>query len=54
MYLQPFDKHPANVGALRQTASGLLDRAAEALDHAAATRRAYQPAIDNWHGMGAA
>ncbi len=54
MYLQPFDKHPANVGALRQTASELLDRAAEALDYTAATRWAYQPAVDNWHGMGAA
>lgn len=54
MYLQPFDKHPADVAALRQCASELLARSVEAADNAQATRQAYQPAIANWDGMGAA
>ncbi len=51
MYLQPFDKHPANVAALRQCASELLKLSAEAINNGEATRQAYQPAIANWDGM---
>lgn len=43
--MQPFDKHPADVGALR-------DRAREALELAAATRAAYQPARHGCRGDG--
>lgn len=51
--MQPFEKHPADVGALRQTGSELLSRSAEAINNGKATRTAYQPAIDHWRGMGA-
>lgn len=51
MYLQPFDKHPANVAALRQCGAELLELSAEAINNGEATRQAYQPAIANWDGM---
>lgn len=51
--MQPFNKHPADVAALEQSADELMRLAAEATELAGATRRAYQPAVGNWHGMAA-
>lgn len=49
--MQPFDKHPADVGALRQCGSDLLNSSVEAINNGEATRSAYAPAIGNWQGM---
>lgn len=49
--MQPFDRHPANVGALRQCGSALLNSSVEAINNGEATRSAYAPAISNWQGM---
>jgi hypothetical protein len=51
--MEPFEKHPADIGGLNATGSGLLRCAAEAIDNSGLTQRQYQPAIASWHGMGA-
>jgi hypothetical protein len=51
--MQPFERHPARLGELETCGSQLLTQAANAIENGDLTRRAYQPAIDSWDGMGA-
>lgn len=51
--MQPFERHQADLGALEACASQLVDQAAEAMENGDLTRQAYQPAVENWDGMGA-
>lgn len=50
MALQPFDKHPANVGALETCGSNLVAQAAASFQNGEATKQAYQPAVTSWTG----
>lgn len=51
--MQPFERHPADLGELETCGEQLLTQAADAIENGDMTRQAYQPAIDNWDGMGA-
>lgn len=50
MALQPFDKHPANIGSLDSCGGNLVQQAADSFENGTATRQAYQPAITSWTG----
>lgn len=50
MALQPFDKHPANLGSLESCGSNLVRQAADSFENGTATRQAYQPAVTSWTG----
>src|SRR6478735_8931012 len=50
MAMQPFDKHPADVGSLESCGSNLIKQAADSFENGTATREAYQPAVVNWTG----
>ncbi len=50
MALQPFDKHPANLGSLEDCGSNLIKQAADSFENGTATRQAYQPATVSWTG----
>jgi hypothetical protein len=52
--LQPFDRHPANVGALEQAGADLADQAAKSIDASRLTFLAFLPATHNWDGIAAA
>lgn len=51
--LAPFDKHPADPGALNSSAKSLADQAKTTVDVADQTLGAYAPAIANWSGIAA-
>jgi hypothetical protein len=50
MAMQPFDRHPADVGSLQGCGSTLVASAADSFENGTATRQAYQPAVTNWTG----
>lgn len=50
MALQPFDKHPADVGSLESCGSNLVKQASSTFDNSRATQQAYQPAVTSWTG----
>jgi len=50
--LQPFDRHPADPGALNQASSSLATQATGVLALDSTTRRTHAPVATNWHGMG--
>lgn len=52
--LAPFDRHPADPGAIEGAAGRLEGLAAETLDRQAVTERAFEPATASWHGVAAA
>lgn len=49
--LAPFDKHPADPGALNGCATNLASQATYTLDVADQTLGAYEPATQNWNGL---
>jgi len=51
--LQPFDRHPADAGALGSAADKLSDQAAQAIDASRLTFYAFMPAMANWEGIAA-
>ncbi len=51
--LQPFDRHPADAGALGSAADRLSDQAAQAIDASRLTFHAFMPAVANWEGIAA-
>jgi len=51
--LQPFDRHPANAGALSDSAQRLAEQASQAIDASRVTFGAFAPAPLNWAGMAA-
>jgi hypothetical protein len=51
--LQPFDRHPADAGALSNSAQSLAEQAAQAIDTSQVTVGAFAPAPLNWEGMAA-
>ncbi|HEX6683473.1 MAG TPA: hypothetical protein VF062_11785 [Candidatus Limnocylindrales bacterium] len=52
--LQPFDRHPADSGALEAAAGKLSDQAAQAIDANRLTFYAFMPAVSNWDGIASA
>jgi len=51
--LQPYDRHPADAGAIEAAAGKLADQAAEAIDASRLSFYAFMPAVANWDGIAA-
>lgn len=51
--LQPFDRHPADIGALEHGCTGLTLQAARAVDAHLLTLFAFLPAMDDWDRIAA-
>jgi hypothetical protein len=51
--LQPFDRHPADIGALEHGCAGLTLQAGRAVDPHLLTILAFLPAMDDWDGIAA-
>jgi hypothetical protein len=49
--LEPFDRHPADAGALYGGADALADQASRAIDASRLSFYAFTPAIQNWDGI---